>query len=215
MCLEMETLQKFMEHVQEIKPHIMVTYNGDSFDWYSFLLASTCVILLLEAFPRSALQPARPRHLPRDRLPEGRAGRIQISPSDPHGRLSVRAFENISNIAERFRRRWVKRDSYLPVGSQNLKATTRAKLRYDPAELDPEEMCRMAVEQPQTLATYSVSDAVATYYLYMKYVHPFIFALCTIIPMEPDEVVFRALLCTYSFLRRCFGRVRARCARRS
>lgn len=41
---------------------------------------------------------------------------------------------------------------------------------------------------PQTLATYSVSDAVATYYLYMKYVHPFIFALCTIIPMEPDEV---------------------------
>lgn len=40
----------------------------------------------------------------------------------------------------------------------------------------------------QTLATYSVSDAVATYYMYMKYVHPFIFALCTIIPMEPDEV---------------------------
>ena len=39
----------------------------------------------------------------------------------------------------------------------------------------------------QELANYSVSDAVATYYLYMKYVHPFIFALCTIIPMEPDE----------------------------
>lgn len=44
------------------------------------------------------------------------------------------------------------------------------------------------MSSPQTLATYSVSDAVATYYLYMKYVHPFIFALCTIIPMEPDEV---------------------------
>lgn len=41
----------------------------------------------------------------------------------------------------------------------------------------------------QILANYSVSDAVATYYLYMKYVHPFIFALCTIIPMEPDEVL--------------------------
>ncbi|KAJ3603695.1 hypothetical protein NHX12_028439 [Muraenolepis orangiensis] len=79
--------------------------------------------------------------------------------------------------------RWVKRDSYLPVGSQNLKAAAKAKLSYDPVELDPEEMCRM------TLATYSVSDAVATYYLYMKYVHPFIFALCTIIPMEPDEVL--------------------------
>ena len=45
----------------------------------------------------------------------------------------------------------------------------------------------------QELANYSVSDAVATYYLYMKYVHPFIFALCTIIPMEPDEVSFKKL----------------------
>uniref|UniRef100_A0A4W3JAW6 DNA polymerase epsilon catalytic subunit n=1 Tax=Callorhinchus milii TaxID=7868 RepID=A0A4W3JAW6_CALMI len=85
--------------------------------------------------------------------------------------------------------RWVKRDSYLPVGSQNLKAAAKAKLGYDPVELDPEDMCRMATEEPQTLATYSVSDAVATYYMYMKYVHPFIFALCTIIPMEPDEVL--------------------------
>ena len=38
--------------------------------------------------------------------------------------------------------RWVKRDSYLPVGSQNLKAAAKAKLRYDPVELDPEEICR-------------------------------------------------------------------------
>lgn len=83
---------------------------------------------------------------------------------------------------------WVKRDSYLPVGSQNLKAVAKAKLRYDPVELDPEDMCRLACEQPQVLSNYSVSDAVATYYLYMKYVHPFIFALCTIIPMEADEV---------------------------
>lgn len=83
---------------------------------------------------------------------------------------------------------WVKRDSYLPVGSQGLKAVAKAKLRYDPVELDPEEMCRLAVEQPQVLSNYSVSDAVATYYLYIKYVYPFIFALCTIIPMEPDEV---------------------------
>lgn len=45
--------------------------------------------------------------------------------------------------------RWVKRDSYLPVGSQNLKACTKAKLRYDPVELDPEQMCAMAKEQPQ------------------------------------------------------------------
>jgi DNA polymerase epsilon subunit 1 len=74
------------------------------------------------------------------------------------------------------------------MGSQNLKATTKAKLRYDPVELDPESMLDMAKHQPQVLATYSVSDAVATYYLYMKYVHPFIFALCTIIPLCPDDV---------------------------
>ncbi|KAI0001143.1 hypothetical protein BJV77DRAFT_958771 [Russula vinacea] len=85
--------------------------------------------------------------------------------------------------------RWVKRDSYLPQGSQGLKAVTVAKLGYDPIELDPELMTPYAMEQPQILAQYSVSDAVATYYLYMKYVHPFIFSLCNIIPLCPDEVL--------------------------
>ena len=49
-------------------------------------------------------------------------------------------------------------------------------------------MCSTVHYELQVLANYSVSDAVATYYLYMKYVHPFCYALCTIIPMEPDEV---------------------------
>ena len=39
------------------------------------------------------------------------------------------------------------------------------------------------------MASYSVSDVVATYYLYTTYVHPFIFSLATIIPMSPDEVL--------------------------
>lgn len=85
--------------------------------------------------------------------------------------------------------RWVKRDSYLPAGSQGLKAVTSAKLGYDPLELDPELMTDLARSDPQTLANYSVSDAVATYYLYMKYVNPFIFSLCNIIPLTPDEVL--------------------------
>ncbi|KAG8844249.1 DNA polymerase epsilon catalytic subunit, partial [Serendipita sp. 411] len=85
--------------------------------------------------------------------------------------------------------RWVKRDSYLPQGSQGLKAVTKAKLGYNPVELDPELMTPYALERPQELAQYSVSDAVATYYLYMKYVHPFIFSLCNIIPLCPDEVL--------------------------
>ncbi|XP_020527261.1 DNA polymerase epsilon catalytic subunit A [Amborella trichopoda] len=84
---------------------------------------------------------------------------------------------------------WVKRDSYLPQGSQGLKAVTKAKLGYDPLEVNPEDMVRFAKEQPQTMASYSVSDAVSTYYLYMTYVHPFIFSLATIIPMPPDEVL--------------------------
>ncbi|KAI4165047.1 MAG: hypothetical protein LQ342_001324 [Letrouitia transgressa] len=84
---------------------------------------------------------------------------------------------------------WVNRDSYLPQGSRGLKAVTVAKLGYDPDELDPELMTRYASEKPQTLAEYSVSDAVATYYLYMKYIHPFIFSLCNIIPLNPDDVL--------------------------
>ncbi|KAH8888486.1 DUF1744-domain-containing protein [Thozetella sp. PMI_491] len=84
---------------------------------------------------------------------------------------------------------WVNRDSYLPQGSRGLKAVTVAKLGYDPDELDPELMTPYANERPQTLAEYSVSDAVATYYLYMKYVHPFIFSLCTILPLGGDDTL--------------------------
>jgi DNA polymerase epsilon subunit 1 len=66
---------------------------------------------------------------------------------------------------------------------------TKHKLGYDPIEIDPEEILSFASTKPRALASYSVSDAVATYYLYMKYVHPFIFSLCNIIPMHPDDVL--------------------------
>lgn len=46
-------------------------------------------------------------------------------------------------------------------------AVCKAKLGYDPVEVDPEDMLRLARETPQAMASYSVSDAVATYYLYM------------------------------------------------
>ncbi|XP_071480194.1 DNA polymerase epsilon catalytic subunit A-like [Diadema antillarum] len=154
---EVAMLQKFIDHVLEVKPNIIVTYNGDMFDW-PFI-------------------ETRYKHYGIDMYRE-----IGFQ-KDAAGEYKCRSCIHMDAF------RWVKRDSYLPVGSQNLKAATKAKLRYDPIELDPEDMCRMASEQPQTLSNYSVSDAVATYYLYMKYVHPFIFALCTIIPMEPDEVL--------------------------
>ncbi|KAJ6622010.1 DNA polymerase epsilon catalytic subunit 1 [Pseudolycoriella hygida] len=154
---EMALIQKFFDHILEIKPHVIVTYNGDFFDW-PFVETRAAVYDL---------------HMKQEiGFSKSRDGNYLCRPSMHMDCLC-----------------WVKRDSYLPVGSQGLKAVAKAKLRYDPVELDPEDMCRMAVEQPQVLSNYSVSDAVATYYLYMKYVNPFIFALATIIPMEPDEVL--------------------------
>uniref|UniRef100_G0U2Z2 DNA polymerase epsilon catalytic subunit n=1 Tax=Trypanosoma vivax (strain Y486) TaxID=1055687 RepID=G0U2Z2_TRYVY len=84
---------------------------------------------------------------------------------------------------------WVKRDSYLPQGSQGLKEVTKHKLGYEPIEVDPEEMLPLAQSNPQQMASYSVSDALSTWFLYQKYIHPFIFSLATIIPMPPDDVL--------------------------
>ncbi|XP_036870228.2 DNA polymerase epsilon catalytic subunit A isoform X5 [Manis javanica] len=154
---EVHLIQRWFEHVQETKPTIMVTYNGDFFDWP--FVEARAAIHGLSMYQEIGFQ------------------------KDSQGEYKAAQCIHMDCL------RWVKRDSYLPVGSHNLKAAAKSKLGYDPVELDPEDMCRMATEQPQILATYSVSDAVATYYLYMKYVHPFIFALCTIIPMEPDEVL--------------------------
>ncbi|KAF5354073.1 hypothetical protein D9756_007254 [Leucocoprinus leucothites] len=75
------------------------------------------------------------------------------------------------------------------MGSQGLKAVTTAKLGYNPIELDPELVTPYATEQRQVLAQCSVSDAVATYYLYMKYAQSLVFSLCNIILLNPDEVL--------------------------
>ncbi|XP_054717403.1 DNA polymerase epsilon catalytic subunit A-like [Uloborus diversus] len=154
---EEQLIQKFFDHILQVKPLVFVTYNGDNFDFkYVEARAAVYELNMLKEIGFSV---------------------------NREGYYLCRPCVHLDCL------HWVKRDSYLPVGSQGLKAVAKAKLRYDPVELDPEEMCRMASEHPQVLASYSVSDAVATYYLYMKYVHPFIFALCTIIPMEPDEVL--------------------------
>lgn len=42
---------------------------------------------------------------------------------------------------------WVKRDAFLPQGSHGLKMVTKAKLGYDPVELDPELMVKYAKEK--------------------------------------------------------------------
>lgn len=154
---EKSVVRRFFDHIIEVQPQIISTYNGDSFDW--------------------PFVEARAKYHELNMQKE--IGFFKDSQDEYQSRCCIHMDCY----------KWVKRDSYLPIGSQGLKAVAKAKLNYNPIELDPEEMCKLAVEQPQVLSNYSVSDAVATYYLYMKYVHPFIFALCTIIPMEPDAVL--------------------------
>ena len=156
---EKAMLEKWFDHINQLKPHIMVTFNGDYFD-----------------FP----------------FVERRAAINGIS---MFKRIGFRNFGNdeyLSNFAPHIDvLRWVKRDSYLPAGSHGLKAVTREKLQYNPLELDPEDICPLGLEDPQRLANYSVSDAYATYYLYIIYVHPFIFSLSTIIPLNADDCLRR------------------------
>lgn len=154
---EKHLLMKFFEHIRDIRPTVIATFNGDFFDW-PFV--------------------------------ENRANFHDLDLFDEIGFAKDNDDEYKSKYCVHMDcYRWVKRDSYLPQGSQGLKAVTTAKLGYNPIELDPELMTPYAYEHPQLLSEYSVSDAVATYYLYYKYVHPFIFSLCTILPLNPDEVL--------------------------
>ncbi|CAD8196556.1 unnamed protein product [Paramecium octaurelia] len=103
---------------------------------------------------------------------------------------------------------WVERDAYLPQGSHGLKAVTKAKLGYQPIEVDPEKMVPMALQDSQQFAGYSISDSVATYWLYRKHIHDFILALCTIIPLSPDEVLRKGsgTLCECLLMAQAFQR---------
>ncbi|EGG20436.1 putative DNA polymerase epsilon subunit A [Cavenderia fasciculata] len=170
---ERDLLVKFFSHVRQIRPHIFVTYNGDSFDWP--FIEARALVHGLDMFREIG---------------------VRNKQDEYRGRTAVHmdAFY------------WVKRDSYLPHGSHRLKEVIRKKLRYNPVEIDAEEMITAARDDPETLANYSVSDTVGTYYLYMTYVHPFIFSLCNIIPYNPEDVLRKgsgslceALLMTEAF----------------
>lgn len=156
---EQAALQKFFRHVRATKPLVLVTFNGDMFDWPFVMRRAAAHGISIEA--ELGLIESR--------------GEI----FGKHVFLHMDCFY------------WVQRDAFLPHGSHGLKAVTRAKLGYDPIELDPELMVRMAESDPQRLAQYSVSDSVATYHLYMKFINDFIFALCSIIPLAPDDVLRR------------------------
>ncbi|KAI5296332.1 DNA polymerase epsilon catalytic subunit [Ascosphaera acerosa] len=154
---ERALIERFFAHIQDARPTVIATYNGDFFDWP--FVEARASIHGIDMYMEIGF----------------RKNSEDIYQSDHCVHMDCFA--------------WVNRDSYLPQGSRGLKAVTTAKLGYDPDELDPEVMTPYASERPQTLAEYSVSDAVATYYLYMKYIHPFIFSLCTILPLAPDDVL--------------------------
>jgi DNA polymerase epsilon subunit 1 len=157
---EESLLNKFFSHVRETKPFVFVTYNGDYFDWPFIETRASIHGMSLES---------------------------EIGIVAYKNRLEVAYHGRFATHLDCFY--WVKRDAYLPQGSHGLKKVTVAKLGYDPVELDPEKMLEFAHTRPQDLASYSVSDALATYYLYYKMIHDFIFALCTIIPSHPDDVL--------------------------
>lgn len=154
---EKHLLMRFFEHIRDVRPTVIATFNGDFFDWP--FVENRTNFHDMDMFEEIGFA------------------------KDNEGEYKSKYCVHMDCF------RWVKRDSYLPQGSQGLKAVTTAKLGYNPIELDPELMTPYAYEHPQILSEYSVSDAVATYYLYYKYVHPFIFSLCTIIPLNPDEVL--------------------------
>ena len=183
---EKSMLQKFIFHVQELKPHVIVTYNGDFFDWP--YVDRRCKKHGINLYNELGI---RLQHGPgQSSVPKptensgGSSGTSAAAPAAPTGgEFTGRCMVHLDAFC------WVQRDSYLPQGNQGLKAVTKAKLGYDPVEVDPEDMVRYAVERPSHMASYSVSDAVATYYLYTTYVHNFIFSMSTIIPMAAEDVL--------------------------
>ena len=155
-------LNFFFFHLSsDLKPHIIVSYNGDSFDFpYTSDRASK------QSLSMAALW--------------GFTGRTIIANKTEYTSKVVLHMDCF---------KWVERDSYLPCGSRGLKAVTKAKLFYQAREVDPELMVQYCLIKPQVMAEYSVSDAVATYQIYMKYVHRFTLALSSIIPLPPDQVL--------------------------
>lgn len=94
---EFKLIQKFFDHIMDVRPHVFVTYNGDSFDW-PFV--------------------------------ETRAGVYDLDMKQEIGFFKNKGGFYTSRPAMHMDCFcWVKRDSYLPVGSHGLKAVAKAKLR--------------------------------------------------------------------------------------
>jgi len=210
---EKEVIREFFRHVrEEVKPHVWVTYNGDWFDWP--FLANRAAAHGLDLRAATGFEPPQKRRGGGDQEDDeggdedGKDGGDKDAGKDltkataggPDADGQPRAPHPLHAPGDWLSRcgplhldcmHWVNRDSYLPQGSRGLKAVTQAKLGYQPVEVPPEDMLRRARDDPQGMASYSVSDAVATYYLYKRQVQTMIFGLCTILPLAPDDTLRR------------------------
>ncbi|KAL0233672.1 hypothetical protein PCE1_002181 [Barthelona sp. PCE] len=159
---EKECIQVFFDLLVKHKPQIIITYNGDGFDFP--YIYRRCEVLGISYRDYGF-----------------RKKQMRIDDDD---------FECLHTVAihvDCFY--WVKRDSYLPAGSHGLKAVTRKKLGYEPFELNANQMVEFGQTNPQRLAEYAVSDAYATEKLFEKYILNFIFALGLILPIGPDDIL--------------------------
>ncbi|XP_075591225.1 DNA polymerase epsilon catalytic subunit 1 [Dermatophagoides farinae] len=166
---EKSMLAFFLEHVRiYCKPHIIISYNGDVFDFP--YLDQRCSVNGLSLCAQWGFT----EHKPYSEKPLVEKSLIHyLSPFVIH----------IDCL------KWVKRDSYLPQGSRGLKAVSRIKLNYECCEVAPELMVEYCRTKPQTMAEYNASDAVVTFALYEKYIHNFILALASIIPLNIDNIL--------------------------
>ncbi|KAK6591202.1 DNA polymerase epsilon catalytic subunit [Cryptosporidium xiaoi] len=182
---EESLIECYVKLIQKLKPHIIASYNGDNFDFP----------FLYDRAKKYGINVTQEWGI-----------KMNFDLSAGVGVGNLKTIFSGTNIIHFDCYRWVERDSYLPCGSRSLKSVTKAKLRYNPVELDPELMVPYAINKPELLAEYSVSDAVATYYLYKTYVHTFIFALATIIPLSPEDLLRRGTgtLCENLLMKEAF-----------
>ena len=102
-------MKHFISHILEVRPNIIVTYNGDAFDWLVRYHSNTMIT----------------NHINRPFL-DSRCSFHGISLVDEVGFSPDTQDEyKCRPIIHMDAFRWVKRDSYLPVGSQNLKAAAK------------------------------------------------------------------------------------------
>ena len=91
---ELALLQRFFEHIRDVRPTVISTFNGDFFDWP--FIENRSKIHGLDMFEEIGFAP------------------------DSDGEYKSSYCSHMDCF------RWVKRDSYLPQGSQGLKAVTQA-----------------------------------------------------------------------------------------